>query len=135
LPDPHRIRDLIRRGRISGTGASVTSIFPINLHRSLKLLRPAKPAPRRPETSVATPSERSAAFTNAWIRSSQRRALTGKPERSSPPNINALIAANRKSRGTAFVRIDGNVGQVGCPFRWKDSTFHCEMHLAWAIGI
>jgi len=27
-------------------------------------------------------------------------------------DINALIAANRKSRGTAFVRIDGNVGQV-----------------------
>ena len=26
--------------------------------------------------------------------------------------INALIAANRKSRGLAFVRIDGNVGQV-----------------------
>jgi hypothetical protein len=27
-------------------------------------------------------------------------------------DINALIAANRKSRGTAFVRIDGNIGQV-----------------------
>ncbi len=27
-------------------------------------------------------------------------------------DINALIAANRKSRGTAFVRIDGNVAQV-----------------------
>jgi len=27
-------------------------------------------------------------------------------------DINALIAANRKSRGMAFVRIDGNVGQV-----------------------
>jgi hypothetical protein len=40
-------------------------------------------------------------------------------------NINALIAANRKSRGTAFVGIDGNIAQVqlSIPLKRLDVPF------------
>ena len=65
------------------------------------------------ETSVATPSERSAAVRERLdtIKSAARaHEQTG--AEFAAGDINALIAANRKSRGTAFVRIDGNVGQV-----------------------
>jgi hypothetical protein len=65
------------------------------------------------ETSVATPSERSAAVRQRLdtIKSAAHaHEQTG--AEFAAGDINALIAANRKSRGTAFVRIDGNVGQV-----------------------
>ena len=65
------------------------------------------------ETSVAAPSETSAAVRERLdtIKSAARaHERTG--VEFTAGDINALIAANRKSRGTAFVRIDGNVGQV-----------------------
>jgi len=68
-------------------------------------------APRK--TSVATPSERSATVRERLdtIKSAARaHEQTG--TEFTAGDINALIAANRKSRGTAFVRIDDNVMQV-----------------------
>jgi hypothetical protein len=65
------------------------------------------------ETSVATPSETSATVRERLdtIKSAARaHEQTG--AEFTAADINALIAANKKSRGTAFVRIDGNVGQV-----------------------
>ena len=65
------------------------------------------------ETSVATPSETSATVRERLdtIKSAARaHEQTG--AEFTAGDINALIAANPKSRGTAFVRIDGNVGQV-----------------------
>jgi hypothetical protein len=85
-----------------------------------------KPAPipetsASSETSAATPGETSAATpseTSAPVRErldtikSAARAHERTGVEFSTGDINALIAANRKSRGLAFVRIDGNVGQV-----------------------
>ena len=65
------------------------------------------------ETSVATPSETSATVRERLdtIKSAARaHERTG--VEFTAGDINALIAANRKSRGMAFVRIDGNVAQV-----------------------
>ena len=73
------------------------------------------------ETSAATPAETSAATlseTSAPVRErldtikSAARAHERTGVEFTAGEINALIAANRKSRGLAFVRIDGNVGQV-----------------------
>ncbi len=64
-------------------------------------------------TSVATPSETSASVRERLdtIKSAARaHEQTG--VEFTAADINALIAANRKSRGMAFVRIDGNVAQV-----------------------
>ncbi|TMP93503.1 MAG: hypothetical protein E6L08_05455, partial [Verrucomicrobia bacterium] len=65
------------------------------------------------ETSVATPSETSATVRERLdtIKSAARaHERTG--VEFTAGEINALIAANRKSRGAALVRIDGNVAQV-----------------------
>ena len=65
------------------------------------------------ETSVGTPSETSATVRERLdtIKSAARaHEQTG--VEFTAGDINALIAANPKSRGTAFVRIDGNVGQI-----------------------
>jgi len=65
------------------------------------------------ETSAATPSETSAPVRERLdtIKSAARtHERTG--VEFTAGEINALIAANRKSHGLAFVRIDGNVGQV-----------------------
>jgi hypothetical protein len=65
------------------------------------------------ETIVATPTETSVTVRERLdtIKSAARaHEQTG--TEFTAGDINALIAANRKSRGTAFVRIDGNVGQV-----------------------
>ncbi len=65
------------------------------------------------ETSVASPSETSATVRERLdtIKSAARaHERTG--VEFTAGEINALIAANRKSRGMAFVRIDGNVAQV-----------------------
>ena len=73
------------------------------------------------ETSVVTPGETSVATPSATSATVRERLDTIKSaarahERTgvefTAGEINALIAANRKSRGMAFVRIDGNVGQV-----------------------
>jgi hypothetical protein len=78
------------------------------------------------KTSVATPSERSATVRERLdtIKSAARaHEQTG--TEFTAGDINALIAANRKSRGTAFVRIDGNVGrvQVSIPLKRFDIPF------------
>jgi len=65
------------------------------------------------QTSVATPSETSATVRerlDTIKKAARAHEQTG--TEFTAGDINALIAANRKSRGTAFVRIDGNVGQV-----------------------
>jgi hypothetical protein len=73
------------------------------------------------ETSAAMPGETSAAAPGETSDTVRERLDTLKSaarahERTgvefTAGEINALIAANRKSRGMAFVRIDGNVGQV-----------------------
>jgi hypothetical protein len=51
----------------------------------------------------------------------KRRALTRQPVELTATDINALIAANRKSRGTASVGInDTKSCRRSSPFRWKD---------------
>jgi hypothetical protein len=73
------------------------------------------------ETSPATTSETSvprSSETSAMVRErldtikSAARAHEQTGAEFTAGDINALIAANPRSRGTAFVRIDGNVGQV-----------------------
>jgi hypothetical protein len=78
------------------------------------------------ETSVAPPSETSATVRERLdtIKSAGRaHEQTG--VEFTAGEINALIAANRKSRGMAFVRIDGNVGQVqlSIPLQRLDAPF------------
>jgi len=70
-------------------------------------------AATRAQTSVATPSETSATVRQRLdtIKSAARSHEQSGAEFTAG-DINALIAANPRSRGTAFVRIDGNVGQV-----------------------
>jgi hypothetical protein len=64
-------------------------------------------------TSVAAPSETSAEVRERLdTLKSAARAHERTGVEFTAGEINALIAANRKSRGLAFVRIDGNVGQV-----------------------
>jgi hypothetical protein len=65
------------------------------------------------ETNVAPPSETSAAVRerlDTFKKAARAHEQTG--VELTAADINALIAANRKSRGTAFVRIDDNVAQV-----------------------
>ncbi len=65
------------------------------------------------ETSVATPSEKSAEVRERLDTMKQAaRAHERTGVEFTAADINVLIAANRKSRGMAFVRIDGNVAQV-----------------------
>ena len=73
------------------------------------------------ETSAATPGETSVAPPSETTATARERLDTIKSaarahERTgvefTAGEINALIAANRKSRGAALVRIDGNVAQV-----------------------
>jgi hypothetical protein len=65
------------------------------------------------ETNAAPPSETSAAVRerlDTFKKAARAHEQTGVDLTAA--DINALIAANRKSRGTAFVRIDDNVMQV-----------------------
>ena len=65
------------------------------------------------ETNVAPPSETSAAVRerlDTFKKAARAHEQTG--VELTAADINALIAANRKSRGTAFIRIDGNVMQA-----------------------
>jgi len=65
------------------------------------------------ETSAATPGETSDTVRERLdTLKSAARAHERTGVEFTAGEINALIAANRKSRGMAFVRIDGNVGQV-----------------------
>ena len=94
---------------------SVTFTCRINLHRFLKLLRPPRqPAPPTPgETSVPAPVERSAEVRERLDTMKQAaRAHEQTDMELTAADINALIAANRKSRGTASVGIDGGVAQA-----------------------
>jgi hypothetical protein len=97
---------------------------PLWLFRNMYLSDKPAPIPEASvptDTSVATPSETNVprpSETSATVRerlktiksaarSHQRTGVEFTAE-----DINALIAANPKSRGTAFVRIDGNVMKV-----------------------
>jgi hypothetical protein len=85
------------------------------------------------ETSVATPSETSATVRERvdTIKTAARaHEQTG--AEFTAGDINALIAANPKSRGTAFVRINGNVGQVqlSIPLERFDVPFRKEIQLS-----
>ena len=65
------------------------------------------------ETTLTTPSEASATVRERLdTMKKAARAHERTEVELTAADINALIAANRKSRGTAFVRIDGNVAQV-----------------------
>jgi hypothetical protein len=65
------------------------------------------------ETSIATPSEKSAEVRGRLDTMKQAaRAHEQTGVELTAADINALIAANRKSRGTASVGIDGNVAQA-----------------------
>ncbi len=65
------------------------------------------------ETTVATPSGTSAAVRERLnTMKKAARAHEQTDVEFTAADINALIAANRKSRGTAFVRIDDNVMQA-----------------------
>jgi hypothetical protein len=70
-------------------------------------------APPEQQPSVAAPSETSVTVHERLdTLKSAARAHQQTGTEFTAGDINALIAANPKSRGTAFVRIDGNVGQV-----------------------
>jgi hypothetical protein len=69
--------------------------------------------PQPAETAVAPPSERSVTVHERLdTLKSAARAHEQTGTEFTAADINGLIAANSKSRGTAFVSIDGNVGQV-----------------------
>jgi hypothetical protein len=78
------------------------------------------------ETSVATPSEKSAEVRERLDTMKQAaRAHEQTGVELTAADINALIAANRKSRGTASVGIDGNVlqAQFSIPLERLDVPF------------
>jgi hypothetical protein len=78
------------------------------------------------ETSVATPSEKSAEIRERLDTMKQAaRAQEQTGVELTAADINALIAANRKSRGTASVGIDGNVlqAQFSIPLERLDIPF------------
>jgi hypothetical protein len=94
-----------------------------------------------PPESTATPGEASAAAPSGTSATVRERLNTMKKaarshERSAveftAADINAMIAANRKSRGTAFVRIDDNVAQVqfSIPLQRFDVPFRNALGLA-----
>ena len=90
--------------------------FPINLRRSLNLLRHPKPAPPpsrleeqarlRRAKEVHAVRERLDTMKQAARAHEQNEVIL------TAADINALIAANRKSSGMASVGINGNVAQV-----------------------
>jgi len=75
---------------------------------------PSEPSAATPgETNLATPSGTSAAVRERLkTMKKAARAHEQTEVEFTAADINAMIAANRKSRGTAFVRIDDNVMQV-----------------------
>jgi hypothetical protein len=78
------------------------------------------------QASVPTPSETSATVRERLnTLKSAARAHEETGVEFTAEEINALIAANRKSRGAAFVRIDGNVAQVqlSIPLKRLDDSF------------
>jgi len=103
---------------VAGVGGSYWSLRHIYLSDKPAPI-PEASAPS--ETSAATPGETSAAAPGETSDTVRERLDTLKSaarahERTgvefTAAEINALIAANRKSSGLAFVRIDGNVAQV-----------------------
>ena len=103
---------------VVGVGGSYWSLRHIYLSDKPEPI-PQASAPS--ETSAATPGETSAAAPGETSDTVRERLDTLKSaarahERTgvefTAGEINALIAANRKSRGTTFVRIDDNVMQV-----------------------
>jgi len=100
---------------VAGVGGTYWSL------RHIYLSDKPAPIPEAPVPSAATPGETSVATpseTSATVRErldtikSAARAHEQTGVEFTAGDINALIAANPKSRGTAFVRIDGNVGQI-----------------------
>jgi len=90
--------------------------------------RAATPA----ETSVATPSEKSAEVRERMdTMKKAARAHEATEVELTAADINALIAANRKSRGTASVGIDGGVAQAqfSIPLERLDMPFQSAFGL------
>jgi hypothetical protein len=84
------------------------------------------------ETSVATPSEKSAEVRERLDTMKQAaRAHEQTEVELTAADINALIAANRKSRGTASVGINGNVAQAqfSIPLQKLDVPFRNALGL------
>jgi hypothetical protein len=84
------------------------------------------------ETTVATPSEKSAEVRERLDTMKQAaRAHERTGVELTAADINALIAANRKSRGTASVGIDGNVAQAqfSIPLQRLDVPFRNALGL------
>ena len=84
------------------------------------------------ETSVATPSKKSAEVRERLDTMKQAaRAHERTGVELTAADINALIAANRKSRGTASVGIDGNVAQAqfSIPLQRLDVPFRNALGL------
>jgi hypothetical protein len=84
------------------------------------------------ETSVAAPSEKSAEVRERLDTMKQAaRAHERTGVELTAADINALIAANRKSRGTASVGIDGNVAQAqfSIPLQRLDVPFRNALGL------
>src|SRR6266550_6391273 len=103
---------------VVGVGGSYWSLRHIYLSDKPAPIPQASPPS---ETSAATPGETTAAAPGETSDTVRERLDTLKSaarahERTgvefTAAEINALIAANRKSSGLAFVRIDGNVAQV-----------------------
>jgi hypothetical protein len=84
-------------------------------------------------TSVSTPSETSAAVRERLDTMKQAARAHERTEvELTAADIDALIAANRKSRGTVSVGIDGNVleAQVSIPLKTLDVPFRNAFGLA-----
>ncbi len=93
---------------------------------------PATTAATPGETSVATPSEKSAEVRerlDTMKKAARAHERTG--VELTAADINALIAANRKSRGTASVGIEGNVAQAqfSIPLQRLDLPFRNALGL------
>ncbi len=95
---------------------------------------PSETGPATPgETSVATPSEKSSEVRerlDTMKKAAKAHEATG--VELTAADINALIAANRKSRGTASVGIDGGVlqAQFSIPLKRLDVPFRTAFGLA-----
>ena len=122
---------------VVGVGGSYWSLRHVYLSdKPAPILEPSAPPETSPVTpggtSMATPSERSTAVRE---RLDTMKNAAPAHERTgvelTAADINALIASNRKSSGTAFVSINGNVGQVqvSIPLERLDASFRNALGL------
>ena len=134
LPDPHRLGDLTCRGRDRRNLLESPSVYLSDKPAPIpEATAPTETSAATPgETSVAAPSEKSAEVRERLdTMKKAARAHEQTEVELTAADINALIAANRKSRGTASVGIDGGVAQAqfSIPLQRLDVPFRNALGL------